>query len=147
LPANPSSETLCAVFSALSDPIRQQILARLARGTCSVSELGAPFSVSAPAISKHLNVLEGCGLIVRWKQGRTHYCRLVSQPLQLARDWLDQQRSFWEQQFDRLDDFLSDGESTWASQLPQKETPPSGSGTDSKLPRKGSSRPGPRRKR
>jgi DNA-binding transcriptional ArsR family regulator len=103
LPGNSSSEVLCAVFSALSDPIRQQILARLARGTCSVSELGAPFLVSAPAISKHLNVLEGCGLIVRWKQGRTHYCRLVSEPLQLASDWLEQQRSFWEQQFNRLD--------------------------------------------
>jgi hypothetical protein len=53
-------------------------------------------------------VLGSCGLIVRWKQGRTHYCRLVSEPLQFASDWLDQQRSFWEQQFDRLDDFLRD---------------------------------------
>ena len=71
---------LSAIFNALSDPIRRQILARLAHGPCSVSELGAPFPVSAPAISKHLNVLEHTGLIARWKQGRTYYCKLLNEP-------------------------------------------------------------------
>jgi DNA-binding transcriptional ArsR family regulator len=98
--------SLGAVFGALSDPIRRGMLTRLTRGSCSVSELGAPYPVSAPAISKHLRVLETAGLIDRWKSGRVHYCRLLANPLRHAGDWIDEQQRFWEQQFDALDDFL-----------------------------------------
>jgi DNA-binding transcriptional ArsR family regulator len=97
---------LDAVFAALSDPIRRAIIARLTRGSCSVSELGAPFAVSAPAISKHLAVLERCGVIGRWKVGRVHYCRLVADPLERARAWIEQHQVFWERQLDALDEYL-----------------------------------------
>jgi DNA-binding transcriptional ArsR family regulator len=128
---------LSAIFNALSDPIRRQILARLAHGPCAVSELGAPFPVSAPAISKHLNVLEHIGLIARWKQGRTYYCKLLNEPLLVAGDWIDQQRAFWEQQFNGLDEFLRGEDGTWTSRSPPKPAPPSDSGTGLKRPRKG----------
>jgi DNA-binding transcriptional ArsR family regulator len=126
----------------LSDPIRRRILGRLAHGPCSVSELGAPFPVSAPAISKHLNVLEQTGLIARWKEGRTYYCQLLSEPLLTAGDWIEQQRGFWEQQFNGLDEFLRGEDGTWTTQSPPEPVRPSGSGTNSKQPPKGSSRPG-----
>jgi DNA-binding transcriptional ArsR family regulator len=138
---------LSAIFGALSDPIRRHIVARLTRGPCSVSELGAPFPVSAPAISKHLNVLEETGLIARWKQGRTHYCQLLGGPLRLAGDWIEQQRDFWEQQFNSLDEFLRGEDESWKKRLPQKPVSPSGSGTTSKRPPRGSSKPRPNPKR
>jgi DNA-binding transcriptional ArsR family regulator len=139
---NAEPEDLSAIFSALSDPIRRRILGRLAHGPCSVSELGAPFPVSAPAISKHLNVLEQTGLIARWKEGRTYYCQLLSEPLLTAGDWIEQQRGFWEQQFNGLDEFLRGEDGTWTTQSPPEPVRPSGSGTNSKQPPKGSSRPG-----
>jgi DNA-binding transcriptional ArsR family regulator len=95
-----------AVLSALWDPIRRHILARLAHGSCSVSERCAPFPVSAPAMTKHLNVLERTGLIARWKQGPTSYCKLLNEPLLDAGDWIDQQRGYREQRFNGLDEFL-----------------------------------------
>jgi DNA-binding transcriptional ArsR family regulator len=94
------------VFGALSDPTRRAIVARLSRGECSVTELGEPFSVSAPAISKHLRVLETSGLIERRKHGRIRYCRLRPVPLQEAGGWIQQQQAFWEQQFDALAKYL-----------------------------------------
>jgi DNA-binding transcriptional ArsR family regulator len=94
------------IFGALSDPIRRGIVARLTRGACSVTEIGAPFPVSAPAISRHLGVLERCGLIVRWQQGRVHYCRLTPQPLSQVAAWVEQHRAFWELQLDALADYL-----------------------------------------
>lgn len=99
-------EPLDAVFAALADPIRRGIVNRLTRGACSVSELGAPFTVSPPAISRHLGVLEQCGLIARWKVGRVHYCRLVGDPLAPAAAWIEQQRAFWQQQLDSLAQYL-----------------------------------------
>jgi DNA-binding transcriptional ArsR family regulator len=99
--------TLDEVFAALSDPIRREIVARLTEGPCSVSELGAPFPVSAPAISKHLAVLERCGLIARWKDGRVHYCRLIADPLEQAGVWIEQHRTFWERQLDALAEYLN----------------------------------------
>ena len=80
------------IFAALSDPIRRGIIERLAQGPCSVTQLGAPYGVSAPAISKHLGVLERCGLIVRWKVGRVHYCRLAAAPLADAASWIERYR-------------------------------------------------------
>jgi DNA-binding transcriptional ArsR family regulator len=97
---------LDAIFGALSDPIRRDIVARLTRGPCSVTQLGAPFAVSAPAISKHLAVLERCGLIARWKLGRVHYCRLLADPLDCAGNWIRQHQEFWERQLDALGDYL-----------------------------------------
>ena len=97
---------LDSIFSALSDPIRRDIVARLTRGPCSVTQLGAPFAVSVPAISKHLAVLERCGLIHRWKAGRVHYCRLLADPLERAGDWIRQHQAFWERQLDSLGDYL-----------------------------------------
>jgi len=100
------------VFGALSDPIRRAIVARLTAGPCSVSELGAPFAVSAPAISRHLAVLERSGLIRRWKTGRVHYCRLVADPLAQAGTWIEQHQAFWERQLDALEDYLDREEET-----------------------------------
>lgn len=105
------SRTLDSVFGALSDPIRRAILARLGRGECSVTKLGEPFTVSAPAISKHLRVLETAGLIARRKDGRVHYCRLRAEPLDKAGDWIQGQRRFWEQQFNALGAFLEEEDS------------------------------------
>lgn len=104
----PSSDStpLDEVFGALSDPIRRGIVERLAHGPCSVTELGAPYDVSAPAISKHLSVLERCGLIVRWKIGRVHYCRLTAAPLANAASWIERHRAFWNRQLDALGDYL-----------------------------------------
>jgi DNA-binding transcriptional ArsR family regulator len=129
------------IFAALADPTRRGMVGRLTQGPCSVSELAAASPLSAPAISKHLNVLEASGLIVRWKQGRTYYCRLRGDPLRLAGEWIEQQRSFWEQQCANLDDFLHREDGTWTT--PRSEpTPSSGIVTGSKRPSKGSLTPG-----
>lgn len=100
------------IFAALSDPIRRAIIARLAQGPCTVTQLGAPFPVSAPAISKHLAVLERCGLISRWKIGRVHHCRLVVDPLTQAGGWIEQHEAFWKRQLDALTDYLDRDETT-----------------------------------
>ena len=94
------------IFAALSDPIRRGIIAQLTHGPRSVTQLGRPFDVSAPAISRHLNVLERSGLIERWKLGRVNYCRLVPHPLTQAAGWIDMHKAFWERQFDALADYL-----------------------------------------
>ena len=105
--ANPRREgALDGIFAALADPIRRDIVARLTRGPSSVTQLGAPFAVSAPAISKHLAVLQRCGLIQRWKEERVHYCRLVPEPLDRAGDWIRVHKTFWERQLDALGDYL-----------------------------------------
>ena len=94
---------LDAVFAALSDPTRRGILARLASGgECFVGELATPYPISAPAISKHLRVLENAGLITREKQGRVRVCRLDSAPLREAAAWIEATRAFWEGRFDAL---------------------------------------------
>jgi len=102
----PRADPLDGIFGALSDPIRRAILARLAGGECSVTALGTPFTVSPPAISKHLRVLEQSGLIHRHKSGRVHYCRLREGALRSAGEWIRQQTAFWEQQFNALAVYL-----------------------------------------
>jgi DNA-binding transcriptional ArsR family regulator len=97
---------LSITFAALADPTRRAILARLASGQATVSELSEPFEMSGPAISKHLRVLERAGLIQRGREAQWRPCRLVARPLKLAADWLDEYRQFWEQSLDRLDDYL-----------------------------------------
>ena len=101
-----SPERLDATFSALADPTRRAILARLAAGETSVSELAEPFAMSMPAISKHLKVLQRAGLIERSREAQWRPCRLAPAPLKDASDWLDHYRRFWEESFDRLEDYL-----------------------------------------
>jgi DNA-binding transcriptional ArsR family regulator len=100
-------DRLDSTFAALADPTRRAILARLASGETSVTELAAPFEMSMPAISKHLKVLERAGLIARAREAQWRPCRLEAGPLMDAAGWLEQYRRFWEQSFDRLDDYLS----------------------------------------
>ena len=102
-----SQESLDATFAALADPTRRAILARLARGEASVTELGQPFPISAPAITKHLKVLERAGLITRGRDAQWRPCRLNAAPLRSASSWIDHYRRFWEQSFERLDDYLA----------------------------------------
>ena len=94
-------------FAALADPTRRAILARLALGKTSVTELAEPFDMSLPAISKHLKVLERAGLVVRGRQAQWRPCQLAAGPLKLAVDWLETYRQHWEQSFDRLEEHLS----------------------------------------
>jgi DNA-binding transcriptional ArsR family regulator len=100
-------ETLDGTFAALSDPTRRALLARLGeQDSLSVSELAAPFSISLPAIMKHLDVLTDAGLIVREKSGRTVACRLTAQPMQQAMNWLNRYAQFWSGNLDRLAAFV-----------------------------------------
>jgi DNA-binding transcriptional ArsR family regulator len=100
------SDHLSATFAALADPTRRAILARLVAGDASVTELAEPFEMSMPAISKHLKVLEHAGLIARSREAQWRPCRLEPGPLKNVADWVEDYRSFWEQSFDRLDDYL-----------------------------------------
>ena len=102
------SQRLDATFSALADPTRRAILARLARGDASVAELAEPFAMSQPAISKHLKVLERAGLIARGRDAQRRPCRLEPQRLKQAAEWLGTYRQFWEASYSRLDDYLND---------------------------------------
>lgn len=97
---------LSSVFSALADPTRRAILARLSEGEAPVKELAAPFDLSGPAITKHLNVLERAGLISRGRDGQMRPCRLEPHALAWAADWIDQCRAMWEERLDRLDSYL-----------------------------------------
>ncbi len=101
-----SPDRLNATFAALADPTRRAILARLASGEASVTELAEPFEMSMPAISKHLKVLERAGLIARGREAQWRPCRLAAGPLKDAADWLEHYRRFWEQSFNRLEDYL-----------------------------------------
>ncbi|WP_370949128.1 ArsR/SmtB family transcription factor [Amycolatopsis sp. cg5] len=100
------SDQLSGIFSALADPTRRAMLARLAGGEASVTELAEPFEMSLPAISKHLKVLERAGLITRGREAQWRPCRLEAGPLGAAADWLERYRMFWDSSFDRLDDHL-----------------------------------------
>jgi DNA-binding transcriptional ArsR family regulator len=99
-------DTISNTFSALADPTRRAILARLALGESSVTDLAAPFEMSMPAVSKHLRVLERAGLVERSRDAQFRPCRLRADPLQQAAGWLEQYRQFWEESFDRLDIYL-----------------------------------------
>ena len=107
---------LDATFAALADPTRRAILARLARGEASVTELARPFAISQPAISKHLRVLESAGLITRGRDAQKRPCRIEAKPLAEASGWLDEFRQFWEESFERLDALLIE------IQAPKKRT-------------------------
>src|SRR5436305_2739275 len=99
-------DQLSATFAALADPTRRAILARLAGGEATVSELAEPFALSLPAVSKHLKVLQRAGLIEQGREAQWRPCRLQAAPLRDAADWVEQYRRYWEESFDRLDDYL-----------------------------------------
>jgi DNA-binding transcriptional ArsR family regulator len=101
-------QQLNTIFAALADATRRGILARLARGEASVSDLAAPFDISLPGVSKHLRVLERAKLITRRKEGRVNRCRLVAEPMKNAAEWIEHYRQFWEEQFDALARFLEE---------------------------------------
>lgn len=101
-----SPDPLSNTFAALADPTRRAILARLASGEATVSELAEPFEISAPAITKHLKVLQRAGLIVQGREKQWRPCRIQAEPLKQAADWVEQYRQCWEARLDRLDDYL-----------------------------------------
>ena len=103
-----TQDMLSQTFGALADPTRRAILARLSRGEASVSDLAKPFmkSMSLPAVTKHLKVLEKAGLITKTKEAQWRPCRLNGEPLKFAANWMEQYRRYWEESFDRLDDYL-----------------------------------------
>lgn len=99
-------DNLTLTFTALSDPTRRAILARLAQGETTVKDLAKPFAMSGPAISKHLKVLENAGLISRGREAQWRPCRIEPEPLKDVADWIGEYRQFWEESFDRLDAYL-----------------------------------------
>src|SRR5580692_46345 len=101
-------DRLSHTFSALADPTRRAILARLASGEASVTELAEPFDMSLPGISKHLKVLERAGLIARGRDAQWRPCRLEAGPLKDVAQWVEHYRRFWEESFDRLDEYLQE---------------------------------------
>lgn len=103
-----STDRLTTTFAALADPTRRAILARLTTGAASVTELAEPFEMSLPAISKHLKVLQRAGLIARGREAQWRPCQLEAGPLKDVSTWVERYRRFWEESFDRLDDYLRD---------------------------------------
>jgi DNA-binding transcriptional ArsR family regulator len=101
-----SADQLSVTFAALADPTRRAILAHLSKGEASVTELAKPFEMSLPAISKHLKVLERAKLIARSREAQWRPCQIKAEPLKDAADWLEAYRQFWEENLDRLEDYL-----------------------------------------
>jgi DNA-binding transcriptional ArsR family regulator len=138
---NNSSERLDATFLALADPTRRAILARLARGEASVTELAGPFSISQPAISKHLKILERAGLITVGQDAQRRPRRLEGQPLAEASAWLERYRASWEATFERLDNLLEELQRRPSASTRARRRPPSQglrrAGTKTVAPRRG----------
>jgi len=101
-----TTDPLSATFSALADPTRRAILARLAEGSATVKELSAPFPISGPAVSKHLRVLERAGLITQTRDAQWRPCRLEAAPLEEVAAWAEDYRRFWDESYERLDEYL-----------------------------------------
>jgi DNA-binding transcriptional ArsR family regulator len=104
----PRTDPLSATLSALADPTRRAILARLGQGAATVNEIAEPFAISLPSISRHLKVLEGAGLISRGRKAQWRPCRLETAPLREVDGWLGEYRKFWEGSFDRMEAYLSE---------------------------------------
>ena len=119
-----ASDSLSATFAALADPTRRAILARLASGECSVTELAEPFDMSLPAVSKHLRVLERAGLIARRHEAQWRHCRIEAAPLKDVAEWAAEYRHIWEGRLDRLDGYLQElqgqGKPTAAGRKPRR---------------------------
>jgi DNA-binding transcriptional ArsR family regulator len=106
--AQTTPDRLTNTFAALADPTRRAILARLMSGQASVTELAEPFRMTMPAVSKHLKVLERAGLIARGREAQWRPCRLEGEPLRDVAEWMEPYRRFWDESFDRLDDYLQE---------------------------------------
>src|SRR6476660_2039101 len=104
----PLTDPLSSIFAALADPTRRALLARLIEGHASVTELAEPFEMSLPAVSKHLKVLERAGLIARSQERQWRPARLQARPLKEVAEWTDRYRRFWEERYDRLDEYLEE---------------------------------------
>jgi len=116
-----SRDNLSAVFAALADPTRRAIVARLASGEASVTDLARPFDMSLPAVSKHLKVLERAGLIQRGREAQWRPCRLRPGPFRDVADWMEHYRRFFEESFDRLDDYLRELKAKEKKHAPSKQ--------------------------
>ena len=103
-----SPRLLNRTFAALADPTRRRILEHLAKGDRCVTDLAKPYSMSLPAVSKHLRVLENAGLVRRKRKGRVHSLKLEAAPMKQAQAWIEEYRQFWEQSLDRLGDYLKE---------------------------------------
>jgi DNA-binding transcriptional ArsR family regulator len=103
-----ATDALSTTFAALADPTRRAILARLATGECTVTELARPFDMSMPAVSRHLRVLEHAGLITRGREAQWRPCALDATPIKRVADWAEQYRAIWEERLDRLDSYLNE---------------------------------------
>jgi DNA-binding transcriptional ArsR family regulator len=114
-------DTLSSTFQALADPTRRAILARLASGEATVTELAEPFAMSMPAISKHLKVLEKAGLVARETKAQWRPRRLEAAPLKDIAEWVERYRRFWEESFDRLDEYLRELQETQATTTKEKD--------------------------
>jgi DNA-binding transcriptional ArsR family regulator len=140
-----SAPALDATFAALSDATRRGILAQLALGETSVSDLAMPYKMSLPAVSKHLRVLERANLVERRKDGRVRRCRLIAEPMKGAAEWIERYRAFWEEQFNSLARYLAESqlkeEPKWRNR-PLHQKLGSKSAAHSQRPAKKSSRPG-----
>lgn len=130
-----AADRLSATFAALSDPTRRAILARLALGETSVTELAEPFEMSLPAVTKHLKVLEKAGLIIRGREAQWRPCRLEAKPLQEAVGWIEQYRKFWEERLDRLEDYLRELQA-------REDALPAPAGTEAGTAEPGAAKPG-----
>ena len=106
--AQTTPDRLTSTFAALADPTRRAILARLMSGQASVTELAEPFHMTMPAVSKHLKVLERAGLIARGREAQWRPCRLAGEPLRDVAEWMEPYRRFWDESFDRLDEYLQE---------------------------------------
>jgi DNA-binding transcriptional ArsR family regulator len=105
---NCSPRLLSRTFAALADPTRRRILEHLALGDRCVTDLARPYRMSLPAVSKHLRVLERAGLVRRRRSGRVHQLKLEAKPMKEAQQWIEEYRRFWEESFDRLDEYLTE---------------------------------------
>jgi DNA-binding transcriptional ArsR family regulator len=120
-----TEDRLDATFTALADPTRRAMVARLARADATVNELAAPFDMTLPAISKHLKVLERCGLISRTRQAQFRPCHLEREALDSALDWIEQNRRIWTERFDKLDAHLRDLQRPATQERPSPQNRPS----------------------
>src|SRR5262245_4456548 len=127
-----TTDPLSTTFAALADPTRRAILARLAKGEATVTELAAPFDMSLPAISKHLKVLQRAGLIEQGRQAQWRPCRLAPEPLREVADWVGQYRRHWEVSFERLGEYLRE---VTGDQDDDKERKGDHDGSDTNRPR------------
>lgn len=120
-----AADQLSSTFAALADPTRRAILARLASGETSVTELAKPFEMTLPAVTKHLKVLQRAGLITQGRQAQWRPCRIEAAPLKTAVDWISQYRQLWEERFDRLEAYLAELQANATAPAEHGEVPPS----------------------